>query len=259
MTRPRAAIVSRLDSSTGPGASGHGVRTTAAIAESGRPRCLDRQQRVVDRPQARRGGDDDRQRQLGGEVPDQVSGGERHEQAADPLADKRVGLCGAAVGGGDQPAGSISSPASFAGEVRRGRRSVAIGRDLRVALRRSRPRGAAARGPRHRDDGPISRLYLPKSAIAREIVETGDRGLEDGDPARPLAARTRAITAATTVLPTSVPVPVTKNPRTAQPSRRPGARSEPARRPRRSPARAPPPRPASQPAAARRAGASPSR
>lgn len=43
------------------------------------------------------------------------------------------------------------------------------------------------------------------------FLEAGDGGLEDRD-ACARAARERAITAATTDLPTSVPVPVTNNP-----------------------------------------------
>ena len=44
------------------------------------------------------------------------------------------------------------------------------------------------------------------------LLEAADRGLEDRDPLAG-AACVRAMTAATTVLPTSVPVPVTKTPR----------------------------------------------
>ena len=76
---------------------------------------LERQQGVVDRPQAGAGDDDQRVAEVGGEVADQVGGGERDEEAADALADEHVG----ALGRGRARAcrrrsGSISSPASAA-------------------------------------------------------------------------------------------------------------------------------------------------
>ncbi len=46
---------------------------------------------MVDRPQARAGGDDERQRELAGEIPHGVAERQRHEQAADALADEIIG------------------------------------------------------------------------------------------------------------------------------------------------------------------------
>ena len=66
--------------------------------EAGGARRLDRQQRVADRAEARARGDDERQRELGGEVAHEVAAGERDEQAADALDHERVGVRGGAVG-----------------------------------------------------------------------------------------------------------------------------------------------------------------
>ena len=111
----RAAIVSRFDSSTALGAPGQGVRTTAATSSPARPRRLDRQQGVVDRPQPGRGGDHQRQAEVDREVADQVAGRERHEQAADALADERRRRPPPPrAPPRSRRAGSISSPASSA-------------------------------------------------------------------------------------------------------------------------------------------------
>ena len=76
---------------------------------------LDREQRVVDRPQARRGDHHHRQCQVPGEVPHQVIGGERHEEAAHSLADQEVRVLGRRQRRAAQYGpGSISSPASSA-------------------------------------------------------------------------------------------------------------------------------------------------
>src|SRR4051794_2906936 len=71
---------------TGPWGQNHELRV-----EADRPHGLDRQQAVVDRAEARGGGDHDRQAEVAGEVAHQVAEGERHEEATDALADQHVG------------------------------------------------------------------------------------------------------------------------------------------------------------------------
>ena len=154
---------------------------------------------------------DQRQAEVDREVADQVGRGRADQQAADPLADEHVGARGRGAGAASAgaPGRSPRRPAPRRDGARRG--AVAVGGDLLVALRRS---GGAAQ----------QRVV----GLAR-FVEAGHRRLEDGDRAARRRRGVRAIAAATTVLPTSVPVPVTKTPFTAAQaaSWRPRGRSAP--------------------------------
>ena len=212
-TAPRRSIASRFERSTAPGSSGQGVSTTAADLEPGRPHRLDRQQGVVDRPEPRRrrrsppaargrgrsrGPGSRASAAPGSRRPPRRRAGRRPPPRPRPRARSRVGL--------DPLAGQLG------GEVRRDRRAVAVRGDLVVGLRRARRRGAAARGrARRRSSSPLT-----------AGLNTATR--------RPAAAAVRAIAAATTVLPTSVPVPVTKTPRPRSTLRRRAAGREPRRR-----------------------------
>ena len=110
---PRLAIVSRLERSIWVGSSRPGGEDDGGDLQSGGAGGFERQQGVVDRAQA--GGGDDHQRvaEVGGEVAHQVGRREEgDEQAADPLADDRVGAVGGGAGGlRSRRSGSISSPA----------------------------------------------------------------------------------------------------------------------------------------------------
>ena len=73
--------------------------------EAGAPRGLQRQQGVVDRAETGRGGDDQGQAEVDREVADRIALGERHQQAADPLADELIGRRRAAARRRAQPGG----------------------------------------------------------------------------------------------------------------------------------------------------------
>ena len=168
LTSPSRSIVSRFDASTVGGSVGPRREHDRGDLEPDRPRRLDRQQGVVDRPQAGRGGDHHRQPQLPGEVAHQVAERQRDQQAADALADQDVGASPRRPRRRASSApGSIRSPASSAAEVRRDRRAVAVGRDLLVGLRR--PGGAAEQ-------------RVVGLARSPPVVQAADRRLEDRDP-----------------------------------------------------------------------------
>ena len=157
------------------------MSTTTADLEPRRPRRLDRQQRVVDRAEPGRGGDRQRQPEVDREVADQVAGGERHEQAADALADQGVG----ARGGRAAAARSALRVDLLAGQRRRqvrgGGGPVAVGGDLLVALRRSRRRGAAARGRARRGSSRPVTAGLKTATVAPAAARVaGDRRGDDG-------------------------------------------------------------------------------
>jgi hypothetical protein len=143
---------------------GPGGEDDRSDVEARRPRRLERQQRVVDRAQAGRGGDDERQAERKREVAHQAAGRQRHEQAADALADQRVGVRRGRPRGGDQALRVDLLARQLRRQVRRHRRPVAVGRDLGVALRGA---GGAAQQ---------RMVWLPR------LVEPGDGGLEHGDP-----------------------------------------------------------------------------
>ena len=131
---PSAAIVSRLELSTRLGAAGQGVSTTrrtsspAARADS----IVSRVWLIVPSPGRR--GDRQRQPQVASEVEDQVLAGQRHQQAADPLADEGIGFAAGLARRLEQQ----RRVDLLAGELRRqvggGGRAVAIGRDPVVGL-----------------------------------------------------------------------------------------------------------------------------
>ena len=142
----RAAIVSRLDSSIAARSRGPRGEDDGCDLEAGGAGGLDRQQGVVDRAQTGRRGDDQRQRQVDGEVAHRVAEGERDEQPADPLADERVGTVRRPRGPppAAAPARSPRRPSPRPGAARPAARS-GRGRSPRRSAR-SRRRGAAARG-----------------------------------------------------------------------------------------------------------------
>ena len=188
---------------------GPGGEDDGGDLEPGGAGGLDRQQGVVDRAEAGRGGDDHGVAEVGGQVADQVAGRERHQQAADPLADDRLGAGGGGRRGGAQPLGLDLLAGQRRRQVRRGRRAVAVGRDLRVAL--GGPDAAQQLVVRQ----PTGRFAVLATDIVPSAGGYSSRPVTQGlktATRRPAAARVRASTAATTVLPTSVPVPVTKTP-----------------------------------------------
>src|SRR3954453_4514083 len=71
---------------------GPGRQHNCLYAQGNRARRLDSQEAVADRAKARAGGDDDRQRELAGEVSDEVVLGEGNEQAAPSLDNESFGL-----------------------------------------------------------------------------------------------------------------------------------------------------------------------
>ena len=159
------------------GCAGHGVSTTARTSSPPRGR-LERQQRVVDRPQAGPRGDDDRQAEVDGEVADRVAERERHEQPADALGDHDVGAQAARARRPAPPARAPCRPARPRGAARPPGRSAAARPRPRVARRRRR----AARG----------RAGRP----ALGLVEAGDDRLERGDVDAVARAARRASAAA---------------------------------------------------------------
>ena len=147
--RPRrgAAIVSRFELSIGPGSSGQGVSTTQATS---RPTAraassVSSVWLIVPRPggAATTSGSPS----SSGEVADQVAGGQRHQQPADPLADERRRRSAAAA---RAPLEQPCRVDRLAGQLRREVRARPAGRSGRGRSRRrsapSRPPGAAARG-----------------------------------------------------------------------------------------------------------------
>ena len=120
-TPPSRAIASRLERCTASGSSGHGVRTTPSTRSPARARRLDRQQRVVDRAEARAGDDHERQAEVERVVAHEVAAGERDEQPAGALADDHVGA------------------------LRGGARAPRRAPRARRSRRRARPRGAGRR------------------------------------------------------------------------------------------------------------------
>ena len=80
---------------------------------------------------------DQREAEVDGEVADQVAGRERHEQAADALADQRLGARRRRARRCAQPRRVDLLAGQRRRQVRRGRRAVAVGRDLLVALARA--------------------------------------------------------------------------------------------------------------------------
>ena len=185
--------------------AGHGVSTTARTS-SPAARATRRQQRVVDRAEARAGGDHERQRRARSRGRRRVKLlGERRQQAADalddqprPCAHRRAARAAAiSCSGVDRIAGQLG------GEVRRDGGAVAQRRDL---------------------------LGLPCSATLGEQLVVGGPGSARGDfggivepghdrlvGAHRLALRRappRAARRSATVLPTPVSVAVTNSPRT---------------------------------------------
>ena len=120
------------------------------------------------------------------------------------------------AGGGEQTSRFDLLSGHRRRQVRRGRRPVAVGRDLLVALPRP------SRDPQQLMVRPMGRS--PADIGPRRFVEAGDAGLKTATRL-PSAARVWARAAATTVLPTSVPVPVTKTPRRARARSTPQAAS----------------------------------
>ena len=70
------------------GSAGQGVRTTPATCRPRSAGGLERQQRVVDRPEARASGDHEREREVDRELAYVVAVSERDQQSADPLDDR---------------------------------------------------------------------------------------------------------------------------------------------------------------------------
>ena len=164
--RPARSIVSRFERSISPGSSRPGGEHDRGHLEPGRPRRLDRQQGVVDRPEPGRGGDHHRQAEVAGEVADQVVRRQRDEEAR-----RRP----------RRPAGRRPRAAACAA-----RRAAAPGRSARRPARR---RGAAR--PAARSGRARSRRRTAREPAARRssswsgspgVVEPADRRLEDGDP-----------------------------------------------------------------------------
>ena len=203
-SRPRRrrarAIVARLERSTASGRRATGVMHDARRTSGPRrARGLERQQRVVDRAEARARGDHQRQAELAREVAHEVvaaraaRAGRRRprRRATSPPRPRR------ARGGDAAPPGRVGAPASSRREVGRDRRAEARGRDV-LGL-----------GPRRR---AREQLVVGRPARVGRLVEARQDRLEGRDAlaAARSAARARA---ATTVLPTPVSVPVTNSPR----------------------------------------------
>ena len=157
--------------STAVGASGQGVSTTTATVEPGRPRGLEREQGVVDRAEAGRRGD---RRAAGrGRRRGRAPGSRRRAGRAGrrrPRRRARRRLGGRRAPRCEQPVAVDLLARQLRGQVRRDRRTVAIGGDLLVALL-----GAG---------GAAQQLVVGLAGF----VEAGHGGLEDGDPPCPRAA-----------------------------------------------------------------------
>ena len=143
--------------------------------QAGGTHGLDRQQRVVDRPEAGRRRDHHRQRQVAGQVPDQIARRERHEEPAHALADQQVGVLGRGQRRAPDPIGIDRLAGELGREVGRDGRAVAIGSHLVVALGRS---GGEAEQRVVRQ----LRCALPDLWPERMVVQSADGGLEDRDP-----------------------------------------------------------------------------
>ena len=194
--------MSRFERSIGVGLVGQGVITTAATRQAGRARRLDREQRVVDRAEPGARGDHQRQRR----------GRARGRARGSP-----------GVSGTSRP--PTPSHDEHVARRRRARRACAtqvvrLDRDRRPA----RPRGGAT--PAGRSGTARRPRALPRARRARRAAR-GRAADSPGSSSRPVttglnaatrsprAASAAQIAAATTVLPTSVSVPVTKTPRNA--------------------------------------------
>ena len=148
--------------------------------EAGGAGGLDRQQRVVDRAEARGGGDHQRVAEIDREVADQIGGRLRriatiaagHQQAADALADQGIGARGRRGAGGlEQPRRLDLLARHRRRQVRRGGRPVPIRRDLLVAL--LRPRGKPQQLMiRQGVDGPQTSIWRTFEA-RRRVVRRG--------------------------------------------------------------------------------------
>ncbi len=190
-TSPSRAIVSRLDCSIAVGCSGHGVSTTAAIVSVGRSGRLEREQRVVDRPEAGPGGDQQRQPQRDGERADVEILGDRDEQAADALDDEHLAVRGERLRSFDDRRGSTGRARQLGGEMGRHGRTVGADDDL------IRP---APGGPRQqhvvRRPVGVGRIFeagdhrLERADVDAGAAQPGDdRAREDGSCRRPCRCR----------------------------------------------------------------------
>ncbi len=183
------------------GSSGHGVRTTWATSRPAARTASTRQQGVVDRSQLGIRDDDDRQPDVASEVADQVVEPERHEEAADALADEEVPRLARPFETASRgaPVRSRSPRAPRPGEVRR------------------QARTDTARSRRPFDSEPAAMRSCSWSGGTSSALASS-RPLTAGlktDTRAPRSSAVRAMTPATTVFPTSVPVPVTNTPSTA--------------------------------------------
>ena len=187
---------SRFERSSSPGRLGPRRQHHRIHLEPSCSHRLDRQQGVVDRPEPGGCRDHHAEVRARGRSRGRGSRGSAAPASRRPprrrAGRRRAPASAAAL---VQPSRVDRLAGQLGAEVGRDRRPVAIGRDLVVGLTRA--------------GGAAQQLVVGLAAV----VEAADRRLEHGDPS-PAVAAVRAITAATTVLPTSVPVPVTKTPST---------------------------------------------
>ena len=191
-------MVSRLERSMSPGCAGdgrqHDARATSSPAAA---RALERHQGVADRAEPGPRRDHERHAEVGGKVAHEVVAGQRDQQPADALRHEHVAA--RPRRGGPRPAGRCGLDALAGGrrgQVGRHRRAEAVRGDVRRTLRRAR--GGA-------QTLVVGRPCRPGSS--RPVTA----GLKT-ETRSPSAASVAAMADATTVLPTSVSVPVTNRP-----------------------------------------------